>query len=224
MEVYMFQAKKIRAWGKRVQGMFVTRSPLRLNTRGTHLEWNHRCVYTKSGASKNLCWFQSLPVNWIKFNRDSQPICLSTIFPSHKITVLSWRILKQHLYWPTTRCLPQANEKLSSGQFLEDHEGMLMTQKAFTWKIPTLFGILEASESATPMHESLKVTGDMGADDVDATFYEQIVGELLYLANTRPGSCQILKLLTLKLQITCSAATSRELKIQASSSSGITTP
>ena len=145
MEVYMFQAKKIRAWGKRVQGMFVTRSPLRLNTRGTHLEWNHRCVYTKSGASKNLCWFQSLPVNWIKFNRDSQPICLSTIFPSHKITVLSWRILKQHLYWPTTRCLPQANEKLSLGQFLEDHEGMLMTQKAFTWEILTLFGMLEAS-------------------------------------------------------------------------------
>ena len=40
---------------------------------------------------------------------------------------------------------------------------------------------------------------------VDATFYRQIVGNLLCLVNTHPYSCQNLKLLTLKLQITFSA-------------------
>jgi hypothetical protein len=49
--------------------------------------------------------------------------------------------------------------------------------------------MLECKPMNTPMEAKLKLLVDTASDLIDATLYRQIIGSLMYLANTRPNIC-----------------------------------
>ena len=48
------------------------------------------------------------------------------------------------------------------------------------------FGMMECKAMATPIASNLKLLNDASLETVDATMYCQMIGSLMYLANTRP--------------------------------------
>ena len=49
---------------------------------------------------------------------------------------------------------------------------------------------------ATPMDSNLKLLADDSSELVDVTQYKQIIGSLMYLTNTRPDICFVVKTLS----------------------------
>jgi hypothetical protein len=49
--------------------------------------------------------------------------------------------------------------------------------------------MLQCKSMYTPMETKLKLLVDTSSELVDATLYRQIIGSVMYLTNTRPGTC-----------------------------------
>jgi hypothetical protein len=58
---------------------------------------------------------------------------------------------------------------------------------AYAKRIVELAGITNCKPTLTPMEEMLKLSHDSTTEEVDATQYQRIVGNLRYLVHTRPN-------------------------------------
>ena len=56
--------------------------------------------------------------------------------------------------------------------------------------------MLDCKDMTTPMTTSLKLLNDDTSEAVIATLYRQIIGSLMYLTNTRPDICFVVKTLS----------------------------
>jgi hypothetical protein len=56
--------------------------------------------------------------------------------------------------------------------------------------------MLECKSMNTPMETKLKMLVDTSSDLIDATLYRQIIGSMMYLMNTRPYICFVVKTLS----------------------------
>jgi hypothetical protein len=53
--------------------------------------------------------------------------------------------------------------------------------------------MLDCKPMATPMTSNMNLLDDTTSDFVDATLYRQMIGSLMYLKNTRPDICFVVK-------------------------------
>jgi hypothetical protein len=65
-------------------------------------------------------------------------------------------------------------------------EKIFLIQGKYVVEILKRFDMLECKSMNTPMETKLKLLVDTSLESVDATLYRQIIGSLMYLANTRP--------------------------------------
>ena len=63
-------------------------------------------------------------------------------------------------------------------------------------EIPKRFGMFDCKAITTPMASNLKLLSDASSESVDATMYRQMIGSLMYLANTRPDICFVMNTLS----------------------------
>jgi len=68
----------------------------------------------------------------------------------------------------------------------QDSSGISLRQTVYAKRIVELGGLTGCNPAHTPMEESLKLSRDSTAKEVDATRYRRIVGSLRYLVHTRP--------------------------------------
>jgi transposase InsO family protein len=68
-------------------------------------------------------------------------------------------------------------------------ERIFLNQGKYTVEILKRFNMLECKPMNTPMEAKLKLLVDTSSMLIDATLYRQIIGSLMYLANTRPDIC-----------------------------------
>ena len=64
---------------------------------------------------------------------------------------------------------------------------MFLGQGKYVVEILNRFRMMECM--TTPMASNLKPLSDASSDSVDAMMYRQMIGSLMYLANTRPDIC-----------------------------------
>jgi hypothetical protein len=55
------------------------------------------------------------------------------------------------------------------------------------------FVMLDCKPMATPMTSNMNLLDDTTSEVVDATLYRQMIGSLMYLKNTRPDICFVVK-------------------------------
>jgi hypothetical protein len=53
-------------------------------------------------------------------------------------------------------------------------------------KILQKFGMMDCKSMDTPMTKNIRKVRDLDSDLVDPSLYQQLIGSLIYLANTRP--------------------------------------
>jgi hypothetical protein len=68
----------------------------------------------------------------------------------------------------------------------QDSSDISLRQTAYAKRIVELGGLTGCNPAYTPMEERLKLSRDSTAEEVDATPYQRIVGNLRYLVHTRP--------------------------------------
>jgi hypothetical protein len=68
----------------------------------------------------------------------------------------------------------------------QDAEGITLQQAHYAKKILEMAGMADCKAVATPMEESLRLSHDSTAEELDATLYRRIIGNLRYLIHTRP--------------------------------------
>ena len=56
--------------------------------------------------------------------------------------------------------------------------------------------MMDHKAMTTPMASNLKILSDASSDSIDATMYHQMIGPLMYLTNTRPDICFVVKTLS----------------------------
>ena len=56
--------------------------------------------------------------------------------------------------------------------------------------------MVDCKPMVTPMASNLKLLCDASSETVDATMYRQMIGSLMYLTNTRPDICFVVKTLS----------------------------
>jgi hypothetical protein len=68
-------------------------------------------------------------------------------------------------------------------------ERIFLNQGKYTVEILKRFDMLECKPMNTPMEAKLKLLVNTSSELIDSTLYRQIIGSLMYLANTRPDIC-----------------------------------
>ena len=71
-------------------------------------------------------------------------------------------------------------------EYLYTDKGIYLHQATYATEILAEFGMDECNPSHIPLNEGLKLSTDMGTEEVDSPFYRSIVGKLNFLATTRP--------------------------------------
>ena len=71
----------------------------------------------------------------------------------------------------------------------QNADGISLGQGKYAVEILNRFGMMEYKAIATPMASNLKLLNDASSESLDATMYHQMIGSLMYLANTRPNIC-----------------------------------
>lgn len=75
-------------------------------------------------------------------------------------------------------------------------DGLFLGQTKFAKDLVTKFGLHEVKPANTMINTSDKITKDLNGVEVDSTYYQSIVGNLLYLIASRPnisfsvGACE----------------------------------
>ena len=72
-------------------------------------------------------------------------------------------------------------------------KGIFLNQGKYVVEILKRFDMLKCKTMATPMETNLKLLSDESSKLVDVTQYRQIIGSLMYLTNTRPDICFVVK-------------------------------
>ncbi|KAL3686370.1 hypothetical protein R1sor_008944 [Riccia sorocarpa] len=70
-------------------------------------------------------------------------------------------------------------------EFKTTREGIFMSQQSYVTGILEDLNMQDCNASSTPMEEGLQLLTDMGAPEEDGKLYREVVGKMLYLANTR---------------------------------------
>jgi hypothetical protein len=73
---------------------------------------------------------------------------------------------------------------------------IFLNQGKYAFEILKRFDMLECKSMCTPMGTKLKLLVDTSSELVDATLYREIIGPLMYLTNTRPDICFVVKTLS----------------------------
>jgi hypothetical protein len=68
-------------------------------------------------------------------------------------------------------------------------EKIFLNQGKYAVEILKRFDMLECKSMNTPMEAKLKLLVDTSSELVDATLYNQIIGSVMHLTNTRPNIC-----------------------------------
>jgi hypothetical protein len=72
----------------------------------------------------------------------------------------------------------------------------LLNQGKYAVEILKMFDVLESKSMNTPMETKLKLLVDTSLELADATLYRHIIGSLMYLKNTRPDICFVVRTLS----------------------------
>ena len=67
----------------------------------------------------------------------------------------------------------------------QNADGIFLGQGKYAVAILNRFGMMDCKAMNTPMALNLKLLSDASFETVDATMYHQMIGSLMYLANTR---------------------------------------
>jgi hypothetical protein len=73
---------------------------------------------------------------------------------------------------------------------------IFMSQGKYTMEILKKFGMTECKSMPTPMVMDLKKMSDTNSGDVDPHLYQQLIGSLMYLVNTRLDICYAVNVLS----------------------------
>ena len=68
-------------------------------------------------------------------------------------------------------------------------DGIFLGQGKYAVEILKRFKMLDCKAITTPLASNLKLLCDASLETIDATMYHQMIGSLMYLANTRPNIC-----------------------------------
>jgi hypothetical protein len=67
----------------------------------------------------------------------------------------------------------------------QKHGEVFLGQGNYVVKILQKFGLMDCKSMATPMVTDLRNLRDSDFDPVDSSMYQQLIGSLMYLVNTR---------------------------------------
>jgi hypothetical protein len=73
---------------------------------------------------------------------------------------------------------------------------IFISQSKYAAEILQRFGIQDCKPSLTPMEQNLKLSKFEGGEMVDNTTYRQLIGNLIYLTNTRPDLSYAINILS----------------------------
>jgi hypothetical protein len=73
---------------------------------------------------------------------------------------------------------------------------IFLSQGKYTMEILKKFNMTECKSMPTPMVMDLKKMSDTNSGNVDPQLYRQLIGSLMYLANTRPDICFVVNVLS----------------------------
>lgn len=71
-------------------------------------------------------------------------------------------------------------------EVLQNSDGIYICQKKYALDVLKRFGMEESNSVKSPIVPGFKISRDEDGTKVDATFYKQVVGSLMYLTTTRP--------------------------------------
>jgi hypothetical protein len=69
-------------------------------------------------------------------------------------------------------------------------------QGKYAVRILQKFGMMDCKSMATPMTTDIRKVKDSDSDQVDSYPYQQLIGSLMYLVNTRPDICFVVNTLS----------------------------
>lgn len=81
-------------------------------------------------------------------------------------------------------------------EVLQSSDGIYIGQRKYTSDVLKRFGMDESNSVLNPIVPGFKVCKDEDGAKVDATFYKQIVGSLMYLTATRPDLMFVVSLIS----------------------------
>jgi hypothetical protein len=73
---------------------------------------------------------------------------------------------------------------------------VFLGQGKYAMKILQKFGMMDCKSMDTPMTTAIKKVRDSNSDPVDPSLYQQLIGSLMYLVNTRPDICFVVNTLS----------------------------
>jgi hypothetical protein len=73
---------------------------------------------------------------------------------------------------------------------------IFLGQGKYVVKILQKFGMMDCKSMATPMVTDLRKLRDSNSDPIDSSLYQQLIGSLMYLVNTRPDIFFVVNMLS----------------------------
>lgn len=81
-------------------------------------------------------------------------------------------------------------------EVLQKTDGIYINQKKYALDVLKRFGMEESNSVHSPIVTSFKVFKDENGVKIDATFFKQMVGSLMYLIATRPDLMFVVSLIS----------------------------